>query len=288
MDDLDALIAEYGLEARRDAILHHALPAIHVETTSGEPPVGTSKFGGQPDVPPGFAWPRVPPTPDWPAWGGTPLAFLAQFRLADVAAHDAEGALPHAGMLYFFYEVNEQPWGSHPIERGGSHVFAIEDTADLAPAPFPNDLAAPFSHCAVQFTKTTTLLPWEYDAFTSTFAAMSEADMSQYHQLRITLNDRAGPMHQLLGYPHIIQNDMRAQCQLVANGGQVATAEAFRDADVVALPSGAENWRLLLQLDSDDAPGSTWGDGGQLSFWIERERLARRDFSNVWLVLQSY
>jgi uncharacterized protein YwqG len=29
------------------------------------------------------------------------------------------------------------------------------------------------------------------------------------------------------------------------------------------------NWRLLLQLDTDDAAGMKWGDVGTLYFWIK-------------------
>lgn len=286
MDDLDALIAQHDLEAHRDAILRHALPAVHIETTTGEPPLGASKLGGQPDVPPGFAWPRVPATPDWPAWGSTPLAFLAQFRLADVAAHNAEDALPHTGMLYLFYEANEQPWGSRPVDRGGWRVLYAENAGNATPAPSPDDLTERFPARAVRFIPTPTLLPWEYDEFVRAFGDMSGAEIARYHPLRVDLDSRHGPMHQLLGYPHVLQTDMRGECQLAAHGLNAGTPEDYRTPEAIALRPGAANWRLLVQLDSDDRLGMVWGDYGHVYFWIEQERLARRDFSNVWLILQ--
>jgi uncharacterized protein YwqG len=45
-----------------------------------------------------------------------------------------------------------------------------------------------------------------------------------------------------------------------------------------------ERWRLLLQLDSDDA--WMWGDCGRLYFWVHEADLARGDFSRAWMVLQ--
>lgn len=273
--------------AHREVILRHALPAIHIETTGGWPPVGASKLGGQPDVPPGFAWPRVPPTPDWPEWGGTPLAFLAQFRLADVTSFDTENALPHAGMLYFFYEANEQPWGSHPIDRGGWHVFYSEDTDTLTPAPFPDALTERLPARAVRFAQTTTLLPWDSFMFDAALALEGD-DAGRYHRLQVALSHRDATRHQLLGHPLIIQNDMQFQCQLVSHGISCGDSSGYVGAAAEALRPGAEHWRLLLQLDSDSTLGMTWGDVGHLYFWIEQERLQRRDFSNVWLVLQCY
>lgn len=41
------------------------------------------------------------------------------------------------------------------------------------------------------------------------------------------------------------------------------------------------NWSVLLQLDSDDDAGITWGDGGSLLFVIRNDQLKRGDFSRV-------
>lgn len=45
-------------------------------------------------------------------------------------------------------------------------------------------------------------------------------------------------------------------------------------------------WRLLLQLDSDDASDMMWGDSGILYFWIREADARAGDFSNVWVILQ--
>ncbi len=38
---------------------------------------------------------------------------------------------------------------------------------------------------------------------------------------------------------------------------------------------------LLLQVDSEDDAGMMWGDLGRLYWWMTKDELARRDFSNV-------
>src|SRR5262249_40444343 len=60
-----------------------------------EPTLGATKIGGQPDLPLDMPWPE---------WRGAPLNFLAQIRLADIAAYDPDGELPHEGLLSFFFD----------------------------------------------------------------------------------------------------------------------------------------------------------------------------------------
>jgi uncharacterized protein YwqG len=55
----------------------------------------------------------------------------------------------------------------------------------------------------------------------------------------------------------------------------------FAGDDPRAMPSYAGFSTLLLQIDSDDSAGLTWGDGGVCDFFIEPGRLAARDFSRV-------
>ncbi len=65
------------------------------------------------------------------------------------------------------------------------------------------------------------------------------------------------------------------------------------------LEQAYKRWRLLFQLgnisglsfpedvDDEDSPYwkfDLWARGGLMYFWIERDRLARRDFSNVWML----
>ncbi|NLX97108.1 MAG: DUF1963 domain-containing protein [Rhodopirellula sp.] len=54
------------------------------------------------------------------------------------------------------------------------------------------------------------------------------------------------------------------------------------------LEDGADDWHLLLQIDTDDNMATMWGDGGRVYFWIREEDLKSREFGNVWLILQCY
>ena len=93
--------------------------------------LGATKIGGQPDLPPGTSWPE---------WRGAPLNFLAQIRLADIAAYDPDDELPHEGMLSFFFDYTN--WGKPGREAEGSlaSVLYLPEGAPLQRLPWPEAL----------------------------------------------------------------------------------------------------------------------------------------------------
>ena len=93
--------------------------------------LGATKIGGQPDLPPDTLWPE---------WRGTPLNFLAQIRLADVAAYDPDGELPHEGMLSFFFDYTN--WGKPGRDGQGSLAIVLysRESEALQRLPWPEAL----------------------------------------------------------------------------------------------------------------------------------------------------
>jgi uncharacterized protein YwqG len=79
---------------------------------------------------------------------------------------------------------------------------------------------------------------------------------------------------------------MELECQLTSHGINTGGSEAYHSDQAHALSAGAEDWLLLLQVDSDDDAGMMWGDSGRLSFWIRKQDAASNDFTKVWMVLQ--
>jgi uncharacterized protein YwqG len=95
------------------------------------------------------------------------------------------------------------------------------------------------------------------------------------------------PNHQLLGLPDIIQNRMELECQLASNGVSCGDSEGDTSEEAKKLAAGAADWRLLLQIVTDeDGPGWIWGDSGTIYFWIKRQDLKSLRFDDVWLILQ--
>jgi len=61
---------------------------------------------------------------------------------------------------------------------------------------------------------------------------------------------------------------MELECQLISQGYTLVARAP------TGVEDGAAEWRLLLQLDTDEDAQMCWGDSGRLYFWI-READAR-------------
>ena len=99
---------------------------------------------------------------------------------------------------------------------------------------------------------------------------------------------RKSALHMMGGHPDVIQNSMEEECELVSNGIYLGDVKGYKSPEAVALRQKPRDWRLLLQLDSDDDAGMMWGDAGRLYVWIRGSDLEARDFSKVWMFLQCY
>lgn len=79
---------------------------------------------------------------------------------------------------------------------------------------------------------------------------------------------------------------MELECQLVTNGLYCGDSSGYKDPRAESLKAGAANWKLLLQLVSDDDLGVMWGDSGTVYFWVEEQAASVGRFENTWLILQ--
>lgn len=255
---------------------------------AGDNQPGRTRFGGRPDVPPDFVWPRY----EGKGMDGTvrarALTFLAQFDCKELAGYDSEGLLPGRGVLSFFYEADSQRWGFDPEDAGCARVFWFEDASILIPAEFPADMhedfQLPLIH--VMFRQEASLPGWE--DFSEKWP---DADDEKFDEVMEALGiEEPDVCSRLLGWPNVIQNSMAAECELVGQGyylggsWETVPKETFRQAEETSL----ENWRLLLQLDMVENGDFClmFGDGGRIYFYIRREDLLARRFDRVWLILQ--
>ncbi len=256
-----------------------ARPSIRITTAPVDQSTlkpGTSKLGGLPDLPAGEVWPE---------WKGVPQSFIAQIRLADLHPHDVEGALPAQGMLWFFYDAQQEVYGADLADRGGWKVLFKEDISQVQPASAPQKLPlqSRFRPCSMSFSSEITLS--QHPELEIANFDWSEEEQQKYEQFLSTFpsaQDHAALHHRVLGSSETLQDDMRLQCQMYANG--VTEAD---DAQTAKLQQEAKTWQLLLQVDSDEHAGMRWASTGMLYYWIRQEDLHARHFDQTWLVLQS-
>jgi uncharacterized protein YwqG len=218
----------------------------------------------------------------WPSKNGKPLAFLGQINLAEVAAVFQTVWLPAVGTLLFFYDMVEHPGGFDPKDAGGWRVvYCAPQSLGLWETERPEGL--PKKHILkkmhLQFQRLESFPSMEREATLALNLTEKEADL-----LGDFLEGQHGPRHQIGGFPFPIQDDqMEQECQLASNG-----VYCHNDPRAEQLREGAKEWRLLLQMDSDDEVDVMWGDGGMLYFWVREEDAKNKRFDRTWVTWQCY
>lgn len=283
-EELRSRLGEAGLSDLAEDLISHSRDAVAVfgrPGTDDDRAIAASKLGGLPDLAPGTTW----PTRD-----GRPLAFLLQINLADVPAVPSEPTLPSSGLLSFYFDYDEQPWGFDPADRSAVVVLYQTECEKLVRTAAPDgafanklDEGDPFNPHSCDFEVVKSYIdpeemPWTDEQFDRALDEIS--DFEEEHA------EERGPRHQLLGHASGRQNVMREECQLASNGVYCGGSEYEDPKRAATLAQHASDWTLLLQLDTDENIGWVWGDMGRLFFWIRKQDLAVGDFSNVWFVLQ--
>jgi uncharacterized protein YwqG len=312
-EEATRIIRNASLGARSEELIQLLRPSarIRTELVDDEAQHLSSKFGGLPPVPRSFEWPHWDATlwlesqirfyehKKMPWADGAiarhrkqlaeprlPLVFLAQLNLAEVYSATDALDLPAIGWLLFFRDLTNSCWGFDPASRGSAQVLYVGEgeALQLTETPEHFDEEHVFSPCSLEFELEQTLSkdmrPYGID--------LTARDNDRYKSLVDTLVNQQEPIHRLGGFPEVVQNPMEIECQLVTNGLYCGDSSGYKDPRAAALAHGAADWRLLLQIDSDDNPSWMWGDGGRVYFWIRQEDLRSRSFDNAWCVLQCY
>jgi uncharacterized protein YwqG len=269
-EQLDAI----GLSRLADAVEARSQPSLRLTATepSAQP---VSRLGGRPNLPKDIPW---------PVWQNEqPLAFIAQLDLAALPAIE-NLPLPRSGSLFFFYDADELPWGFDPKDKGCARViYSSALLASSSPrAPHPDlDEEARFKGLALDAAREISL-PGRNSGILREFQ-VTKAEFQAYWKLIDPLGTRA---HRMGGHPDEIQGDLRLEAQLVSNGIYCGDGRGYKQGRERGLDAGAHDWLLLLQVDSEERAGMTWGDEGRLYFMIRKDDLQQSRFGNVWLILQ--
>jgi len=296
-ESLRTLLTTEGLGRIADQLMERTAPTVRVyiqHAHEEDIPIGASKLGGKPDLPDGI---------EWPSWH-EPMAFIAQFNLAEVAPFDRESALPAHGLLSFFYETDGEPlyavrWGMPDdapyledygvdVARGWRVLYHEGEPDLFVRQERPSGLNdwVRYAPCAARFALAATLPDVDGPELHS--IGLTDAErytlIGLYDQINWGERWEDGG-HHLLGFPYnlggpaLVESD--EQAHRTPSGWVHATpTERLRiERDTTA------RWRLRLQVSGSDATQMGWA-GGVLHWCIEEERLRRRDFSQVWLNMQ--
>ncbi len=251
------------------------MPAIALSKTDKDV---FSRIGGLPCLPEGV---------EWPEWNGHPLQFLAQLDLSEVPDNCKRDGLPSSGVLYFFYNEEQETWGFDPKDKGSWKVIYSNSPADqLSIREVPQGVKENFIYGekTVAFIPVQTFPDWQDDRVQS--LALNNKQHDQYIDVCSAVFQNK-PEHHLFGYPSPVQgNNMELECQLASNGIYCGNPSCYSDPRVKVLEAGKSEWVLLFQIDTDDDVEMMWGDCGRLYFWIRKDDLNKANFDDCWMILQ--
>jgi uncharacterized protein YwqG len=276
------LLEQFQLGEFASRLESYEKPAIAFQLSDQTATSSTrSKLGGLPLLPTSYSWPRS---------SQRDLDFLLQIDLAEIADLDPTEALPPSGILSFFYDLENQPWGYDPTHLDFFRVeFFPEQLLSTNPPP---GTTTEIPERSLTFSRALTLPhPWSrpFDRL-QLECQLTKAEIRQYcdflavYDAQSYPDDR--PSHRLFGHSENIQGDMQLEAQLVSNGLYCGDPSGYNDPKAKELEAGADDWLLLLQLDSDDHADLMWGDVGMLYYWIRSDDLINRRFRRSWMTLQ--
>jgi uncharacterized protein YwqG len=274
--DLPRYLAEHKLDEWAPRLLATERWSIRLVPLGGGQQTG--RLGGSP---------RLGLRDIWPEADGRPLSFIAEIDLAAAASLLPGADMPPSGFLEFFYDAEQTAWGFDPVDRPKWRVLLVG--GDAPERVFPADLPieARFAEVPLEGRVEVTFTDWE--SWRLDEMHMDTDERRRYAEAldawKETREANLTTIHRLLGHPDPIQGDMMLECQLASNG--IYTGSPRRRSETEALlESGARDWRLLLQVDSEERSGMMWGDVGRLYYWIRAEDLREGRWDRVWMILQ--
>ena len=280
-----------------------AIPSLALEAKQGRSTsIVSSKFGGEPYLPPGFEYPTAP--------DGQPLKLLAQLNFDELLSLEGNSGnetadkledFPTSGMLQFYIlPCNTLGANSvdptkqdgfrvvyHPKVQADNHQeqnlpeIVIDEVDNIFPFYDEFTLKAELEKSSIrpEDFRLEEVSPELGDLYAQAADKVNDA-ISDEDYIKAMMNlqkidevlfgelgDRGG--HRVGGYPAFTQHDPRGN----------------PDKDFEVLDT------LLLQIDSEfdeEGAGIMWGDMGVANFFIAAEDLRKLDFSRVLYTWDCY
>ena len=289
---VDSALAGLWASYARPNIKLMPTSSLDVDTT----PQGNSKLGGEPDLPVGADWPtrpayRYPREKDDfrapSAWETGPLHFVAQINLRDVASVGSDLRLPSSGLLLFFYDVDVQPWGFDPNDAPGWRVLHVGEGVPIERRSNPAGGSSKTRPIELMPSEGLPEWAWIEENVHSDVRDGREWFLEQLQKLTEDDLERISyGGHAFGGWPYLVQNPMELECEMVSNGVYAGSPEAYAHPRMSEFQERAADWRLLLQINSDDELDWMWGDSGKVYFLCREDDIANKRFERAWTILQ--
>jgi uncharacterized protein YwqG len=246
--EVNSQMKKSGLSRIAPATLKLLRPSIRllVDEQTEQP---VTRLGGAPNMPSEIAWPT--------RRSGDPHSFLAQIDLAGLPVCE-ELPLPRTGSLSFFCDAEYLPDPGDPqdVKDGVKIVYCPTSLSDNSLRTPPRDLNSEYIFKSLSLKPAPDITAPAQNAWEIRSLDLSDAESYAYCELFTQVSASDGSVHRMGGYPNQVQY------------GELEPAD---------------DWRLLLQLDSEDKAGMMWGDRGRLYFTIREEDMKSMSFEKAWL-----
>ena len=228
-------------------------------------PLGASRFGGVPDLPPGVAWPQIE---------GKKLLFLAQIDSSTMPRW-ADSPLPADGWLHAFIMFStKEKVGLPPWKVVVLHHRGVREGLVRAPQPAEEEMWPEWATNPIERYELVPLQPrlgLSIGLENLRSAGLEElVDYVMDDVERVIPRQDGSSGGYLLGHPGLVEESANAMVRdLVDYGAWPGEDEA----------NAAEDWINLLTIFS--VGSMHWSDAGEFYLLIRRTDLERRDFSRV-------
>ena len=238
------------------------------ETEESRLLIGSSKFGGRPDLPSDVEWPK--------SGNGTPMEFVAQINLEEARLADVEEQMPAHGIVYLFFSF------TYAVEDYRDpqcfKVIYVEKPEGLSRRDFPEDVERKQPSKKIDFIEYLSLPTFDWSDLKK--MGMTEAEQDAYYEL-------CGTHFQIVMLGHIltVQGPMEYDCEdqrLQRNMGNLLP-ESWEERS--ALFTQLDSWIPFFYLNNDWLDPN--GDGSDIAFYIQKQDLKNGDFNKMCLVIQA-
>lgn len=274
---LERIISEYFEEPFNELFKELIEPSIGISSVPNQLiRFGQSKFGGNPHVGAFFEWPTNKKK--------HPLTFLCQINLTELHL----SPLPETGLLYFFFD-----WDN--IDFGRVIYVPDANVNSILPRPvWPRDYS--FKKLLKSIFKRKLKIPRVQECSCELHLDYHVPDQESIYFELLTEKHKISTVPNVIYKEDVYEEDLLglerdneeySNHRLLGNytpvqNGYIETL--FVDKETKnrnEMHKEAIKWKLLLQVNSDENIKFTWGDSGQIYFFIHEQDLANHDFSSV-------
>lgn len=276
--EIDILIKKEKLTDHKKALRSLVKKALLFNNAGDEDysEIGNQRFGGMPDLPLSIEYPEYY---DDYTKNNYLYEFIGQINCETVAS--LQDYLPRTGTLFFFFETIHSLYGNNNSNNSCKIIY-IADNSTLASGKrfsFNTDQYFEMLDPAYKAFKTDVRkgnsAPSFYAIHSNNYLLQGDASALQGEdQLMDDLYDSfTDPLDKDNAYNYAVNSYVFTQ------------HESPELQAAMKLKGNAEDWIVLLNVKS--VGDFQWGDAGDLFFVIHKSDLAKKDFSNVFVSLES-